>query len=212
MGENIMSSTSRGYDRHVSDYYVTPKHHVNLFLDAFAKEIGYDFKDKYILDPACGGDDINDPTYTKLLLERGSRVTAIDIREDAKSTIVGNFLELEDIGRKHFDMVITNPPFALAMEFIQKGLEYVEDGGYVIMLLRLNFYGSKKRKPFFDEHMPKYTFMHHKRMSFLPQDVIMTDKNGKEVIHKKGSTDSIEYAHFVWQRGYTENNSKFFVI
>jgi hypothetical protein len=46
------------------------------------------------------------------------------------------------------------------------------------MLLRLNFFGSKDRKPFWEEHMPEYCFVHHRRMSFID----------------KGGTDSIEYS------------------
>ncbi len=52
------------------------------------------------------------------------------------------------------------------------------------MLLRLNFLGSISRFEFFKKYMPKYIYVHHKRIAF-------TD-NGK--------TDSIEYAHFVWHK------------
>ncbi|MDR2572281.1 MAG: hypothetical protein LBD23_18560 [Oscillospiraceae bacterium] len=61
----------------------------------------------------------------------------------------------------------------------------VNDGGWIVMLLRLNFFGSKQRKPFWDKFMPRYVFVHHKRIGFT----------------KGGGTDSIEYAHFCWQKG-----------
>ena len=66
----------------------------------------------------------------------------------------------------------------------------VADGGYVAMLLRLNFWGSKARQDFFKNNMPKYCYIHPRRMSFT----------------EDGKTDSIEYAHFVWQKG---NNPTF---
>ena len=81
---------------------------------------------------------------------------------------------------------ITNPPFALAREIIDKALKDVKDNGFVIMLLRLNYFGGKLREDLWKSHMPKYAFVHNKRLSF-------TD-NGK--------TDSIEYMHCIWQKGY----------
>jgi 16S rRNA G1207 methylase RsmC len=42
-----------------------------------------------------------------------------------------------------FDMIITNPPFAIAQGIIEKSLEFCKGGGYVIMLLRLNYIGSQ---------------------------------------------------------------------
>ncbi|HBF3986180.1 TPA: hypothetical protein KOD80_004273 [Clostridioides difficile] len=44
--------------------------------------------------------------------------------------------------------------------------------------------------------MPKYIFVHNRRMSF-------TDD---------GKTDSIEYAHFVWQKGYNPKFSQLKVL
>ena len=55
----------------------------------------------------------------------------------------------------------------------------------VIMLLRLNFFGSKDRKEFLQQNMPKYCYVHSRRMSF-------TDD---------GKTESIEYMHAVWING-----------
>lgn len=91
---------------------------------------------------------------------------------------------------------MSNPPFALAREFIERWFDFVKDGGYVIYLLRLNFLGSKARKEFFDKMMPKYIYVHHKRMSFS----------------EDGKTDSIEYAHMVFQKGYTGKTSELQII
>ena len=81
---------------------------------------------------------------------------------------------------------------------IGKAFEDVREGGYVIMLLRLNFFGGKARNERFYPvvGMPKYAFVHHRRLSFTPD----------------GRTDSIEYTHFVWQRGYDGDSTNLFVI
>jgi len=192
-----MSSTNRGYNRHKSDYYVTPKKDVKLFLEEFCFKENETFNQSLILDPCCGGDAENDATYLSILKEQNkeSKVFGIDIREDSKADLVKDFLtcKSEEIGV--YNIIISNPPFYLAEDFINKSLEIVNEGGYVIMLLRLNFFGSKKRKKIFENNMPLSCYIHHKRISFM-----------------NGATDSIEYAHFVWKKGTNNEFCKTFVI
>ena len=57
------------------------------------------------------------------------------------------------------------------------------------MLQRLNWLGSAKRKPFWDTAPLKEIYVHHKRAGFNPE--------------QPNAKDSIEYAHFVFQRGYS---------
>lgn len=59
-----------------------------------------------------------------------------------------------------------------------------EGGGYVVMLLRLNFFGSKARKKFLQDTMPISAYVHNRRMSFTSD----------------GKTDSIEYMHAIWKK------------
>ena len=192
-----MSSTNRGYDRHKSDYYVTPKKDVDLFLNEFSEKENKLMTHYHYLDPCCGGDTENGATYTELLKEKypNAKVLGLDIREDSKADIVTNFLEYNKPSNEECHIIISNPPFYLAEDFIKKSLELVDYGGYVIMLLRLNFFGSKKRKKIFENNMPLSCYIHHKRISFM-----------------NGATDSIEYAHFVWQKGTNNDYCKTYVI
>jgi hypothetical protein len=143
-----------------------------------------DWRGIHILDPCAGGDANHGMSYPAALKEyhRVSRVDTIDIREDSLADIKDDYLNYRIHSKP--GVIITNPPFNLALEIIKKALGDVQDGGWVIMLLRLNFFGSKQRKEFWDSYMPRYAFVHHKRIGFL----------------KNGSTDSIEYAHYVWQK------------
>ncbi len=194
-----MSSTNRGYDRHVGDFYVTPHEAVKTFLDHFKKDLESsmrdEFADCYWLDPCAGGDEKHEMTYpTVISSELGINVKTIDIREDSKAELKVDYLKTElDYAPK---FIITNPPFYLAKEIIIKALKDVQMGGYVIMLLRLNFFGSKDRFQFFKEHMPLLTYVHHRRFSFTD------DKK----------TDSIEYMHAVWKKGDNPEFTKLKVI
>jgi len=183
-----MSSTNRGYDRHKSDYYVTPKNPVRKFLNEFLEhEDIKQSKQMQWFDPCAGGSLIDDATYPfviKELIQPIKPVFSTDIRDDSKADAKGVDYRYYELDYQP-DIIITNPPFNIAIEIIEKALADVAHGGYVIMLLRLNFYGSVTREPFFEENMPISCYIHSRRMSFTPDN----------------KTDSIEYAHFVWRKG-----------
>jgi len=177
-----MSSTNRtdARDSHIADYYVTPVHSIKEFL-TLQKQVN--FADKLILDPCAGGDSKHTMSYPEALKGYNSAISTLDIRADSLAEVKTDYLGYQVPYVP--DIIITNPPFNLALEVIQKALEDVKDDGFVVMLLRLNFFGSKKRKPFFDRYPPLACYVHSQRMKF-------SDSSG---------TDSIEYMHCIWQKG-----------
>lgn len=188
-----ISSTNRGYERHKSDYYVTPIEEIVKFIDAFV-EVEKDFEGS-MLDPTAGGDNLHPMSYPTAFESCGYKIdTTIDIRQDSLADIKTDYLTWKP--DKKYNVIISNPPFHLALPIIKKALKDAQDNGWVIMLLRLNFFGSKSRKVFWNNYMPKYVFVHHKRMSF-------TD-NGK--------MDSIEYCHMCFQKGFYPEFTKMKVI
>jgi len=210
-----MSSTNRGYERHKTDYYFTPITAIEKFMYEFQYSVlktNSEIMGKLNwLDPCCGGDKNNPPAYMSVIKDfyEPKYLCGIDIREDSKADIVTNYLECKEENMDDHDIIISNPPFTHALEFINKSLEFVKEGGYVVMLLRLNFFGSKGRKEFFDTHMPEYCFVHSKRMNFFTDYMI---KELKAKGQKVPSGDSIEYAHFVWKKGYNPEFTKLKVI
>lgn len=203
-----MSSTKRSNSRefHISDFYITPQEPIKQFLEKFLsiETLKQDIK---ILDPCAGGNEKYDMPYFKVLESLGfNNIRTADIREDSQARFKLDFLN-DVLDFEYFDLTISNPPFNLAIEFINKALNNTKNNGFVVMLLRLNFFGSQSRKKFFTENMPKYCFVHSKRISFFPEDFELDGK-----VYKKGSTDSIEYAHFVWQKNYKQDYCKTYVI
>lgn len=194
-----MSSTLRGTPREASDYYVTPQDMIATFLKAINEdqdmELGHVLSQGplKVLDPCAGGDAEHEMAYPKAIREYSGwrllngEMDTMDIRTDSLATIQGDFLTPCAFLRPDYDVVITNPPFSLALPIIKKALEVTIEGGLVIMLLRLNFFGSKARQAFFHETMPVLTYVHTKRPKFL----------------NTGGTDSIEYMHAVWRKGTT---------
>lgn len=190
-----MSSTNRGYERHKSDYYATPIKPIIEFFKEFRLKNNINLDNLKWLDPCAGGDKDKNCAYPEVIdnLFLNSNIKTIDIREDSKAQIKGNFLEMQI--QEKFDFVISNPPFYLAQEFIEKSLLHIKEEGFVVMLLRLNFFGSKKRKPLFEKNMPSECFVHHQRISF-----------------NNGGRDSIEYAHFVWRKENKKGFCKTYII
>jgi hypothetical protein len=213
-----MSSTWRSpaKEREPNDYYVTPISAIGDFIKAFQEDYP-EFQPATILDPCCGGnsfiaeiinpetkeviqEQVNEhPMSYPLALEKysgwsGYKLGTVDVREDSFAERKESFLTM-DIPIK-FDLVMSNPPFRFAQEFVNKSLSVVREGGFVVMLLRLNFFGAKKRFQWWKSNMPIACYVHNDRMSF-------TD-------NKK--TDSIEYMHCVWQKGVTAQYTRLKII
>lgn len=191
-----MSSTKRGSVREVSDYYYTPVPHVVDFLKALV-EVEPTALNGKVLDPCAGGDAQVPMSYPAALVQMGvpeERIFTLDIREDSPAQFKGDYLQAA--AQTDFNLVITNPPFALAQEIISKALRETPQGGYVAMLLRLNFFGSQKRQAFWSTNMAKHCFVHSHRIKF---------RNTK-------TTDSIEYMHCVWQVGYHPEHTMLRII
>lgn len=179
-----------------------------------------DWKNLIILDCCAGGnpsDEFNaahDMSYPVAINSVfGNRnVHTIDLRENSYAQVKSDYLTYHLDYQP--DIIITNPPFNIALEIIKKALNDVKEDGYVIMLLRLNFFGSDERFPFFQEYVPEWSFVHHKRIGFTDKKdefgrVVFDKKTG---LPKKGSTDSIEYQHLVFRKGYKPEYTKLVVI
>lgn len=86
---------------------------------------------------------------------------------------------------KNIDLIITNPPFSISLEFIKKSLTEAKT---ICYLQRLNWLGSKKRKDFWNNNTPDKLFVLSQRPQFR-----------REAGFGNG-TDSTEYAWFIWDK------------
>jgi hypothetical protein len=174
-----MSATNRGGQRNPADYYATPAWCVRALLDAWRPPRGI------WCDP-CAGDGA-------IIRAAGTGTwTACELREECRADLeqlrargvvidytIGDFLGGEHPVHRP-DVIITNPPYCLAREFISASLEYAHSA--VAMLLRLNFLGSSSKRLHLFRRMPD-VYVLSKRPSFTG-----------------GGTDACEYAWFVWRK------------
>lgn len=176
-----MSATGRSDVRRPFDQYVTPSACVEAILPHLGPLSG-----RKILEPSAGTGAI-----VRVLLEHGAEpgnVWACELDPAlGKELPMGiwsdcrDFLQLKTgLG---FDLVIGNPPYAKAQEFVEHAIACIRTGGTVAMLLRLAFLASRKRVSFHQEH-PSDLYVLSRRPSFTG-----------------GGTDSADYGWFVWGPG-----------
>lgn len=90
-------------------------------------------------------------------------------------------------GRRRFDIIIGNPPFFEAQEFVEVSDRLLNDGGIHVALLPSNFLSTQERTVTLHRVLtPEYIISIPKRLSFT----------------KDGRTDNKEYMLFVWRKGY----------
>ncbi|HGS5147657.1 TPA: DNA methyltransferase [Vibrio alginolyticus] len=83
------------------------------------------------------------------------------------------------------DIIVTNPPFSHAMEFIRTAIDRdLNENGTVCMLLRMSMLGSKERADFWRK---------------FPVTNLFTLTPRPQFVH--GGSDNSEYAWFVWDYG-----------
>ena len=126
MKGKCFSAVNRG-QRKKSDFYETPYSMTEQLLEVENFE-------GLILEPACG-----DGAISTILIEKYSNdyVTSIDINQGF------DFLNNGDIVTGSFHNIITNPPFSLAHEFIQKAKSIYTDK--IAFLLPLSYLHGQKR-------------------------------------------------------------------
>jgi hypothetical protein len=172
-------------ERVEEDYYATPKEATESLLNSFDLSECESF-----YEPACGEGHISKvlekfypdaDIHSTDLIDRGFGVGNID------------FLKLDSFTRK-FDCIITNPPFKLSQEFIEKGLKL--SNKYVIMFAKIQLLEGVARRKLFDKFPPKYIYVFTERVNPL-RNGSPVDENGK----KWAST--MCFAWFVWEINFS---------
>lgn len=172
------------------DFYATPLKTIeNLFNYIDLNNYGNN-----ILEPSAGNGN-----FIKIIksIYPNKNINAIEIRQSelenlqllCSDIIIHDFLSYED--NKKYDIIIGNPPFNKALEFIEKSLSLLSEQGVLIFLLRTAFLESKQRYEFWQKNPITDLYVLSKRPSFIG--------NG---------TDSASYAWFIWDKNKSNQTIK----
>ena len=176
------------------DFYATDPMAVHKLL------LKYPINGNEILEPCIGNGNIAEAIKSFYTTQRN--ITGIDIVDRGyPNTIVHDFLTWET--DKKFDCIITNPPFSLAKEFVEKSMTLLNDGtseddgypnGQLIMFLKIQFLEGEKRKELFEKYPPKYIYVFRSRMPTWNNGEPL-DPNGKRW------ATTMCHAWFIWEKG-----------
>lgn len=184
-GTNLAGmSTTR--ERVENDFYATPRNAIEAILDN-VKLNGS------ILEPAAGQGHIS-----KVLREYYpyNEIVSTDLiqREERFGISIQDGIDFltHNFNRK-FDNIITNPPFNLAQEFIERALDLANDK--VIMFAKIQLLEGNRRREMFENSPLKYVYVFSKRVNPL--------RNGEELDERgKPWASTMCFAWFVWEQGY----------
>ena len=129
-----MSSTNRGAVRNSADFYATPESAFKPLLPFLQRGVTF-------WEPASGDDRL-----IHWLREAGMEADGNDLRHGY------DFLKDQTVR----GVIITNPPFSLAQEFVDHARRHAPE---VIMLLRLNFLGAQKRHDWWCANEPSALYL-----------------------------------------------------
>ena len=173
-----MSATGRSDVRDPADYYATPAWATHRLLERVELPAGR------WLEPCAGEGAIIQATQAV----RGDVAwTALEVRAECREPLHDLRVESVQIGsftaptlpllHAAYDVVLTNPPYRVALAFARRALELAP---VVALLLRLNWLASAKRAAWMHAHTPSI-FVLPDRPSFVG-----------------GHGDATEYAWLVW--------------
>lgn len=161
-------------ERNENDFYPTPPYVTEALLKVEAFE-------GLTLEPACG-----DGAISKVLLDNLINVVSSDLFNYGFGETGKNFLNVNT----KVSNIITNPPFKIALEFIEHAKKITENK--IAFLLKTNFLETSKRYPMFQDKVFPFARLYQfsKRISF-----------GQYAgTHTQGGM--LSFSWFIWDRSH----------
>lgn len=174
------ASNHATHEREQHDFYSTDPNALRLFLDKFKLHTK-------VWEPACGMGHLSD-----VLEEYGYIVRSSDLIDRGYGNTGINFLEIKE---RDLNMdILTNPPYKYAYEFVDKAMDIIANGYYVVMFLKIQFLEGQKRLELFKKYPPKYIYVNSKRqICYINGDM------------SKKMSSATCYCWFVWEKGFTDD-------
>ena len=138
-----------------------------------------------ILDPGCGAGPWGTAARERW---QGAFIHGVDIHTQGYPVAYSQIDEEDFLMASldaNYDLIVGNPPYRYAEEFVRKSYELLVPNGAMIFLLRLNFLASRKRATgLFSDIRPKKVYVLATRPSFTGDN----------------KSDDNEYGLFLWTK------------
>jgi hypothetical protein len=154
-----MSAAGRGGPRIASDNYPTPAWATRRILEAlFGMRSPYEIP-RTVLEPCCGAGAI--ASVVRKQWSESPAMLSCDVRDDCLETDGGVFwirdatqpIDVPEWAFPRFDLLITNPPFAVAHEIIQAQRDTAR---LMVMLLRSSFIAGERAEAYRNDMPDEY--------------------------------------------------------
>lgn len=170
---NATSHTDKKRPEH--DWYATPPLAVEYLMEL--EKFNYN-----IWEPSCGTKHISN-----VLTKYGYNVRNSDIIDR-----IGDIEEFDFLNAKEWNGdIVTNPPFSMALSFVEKALDIIPAGNKVAFFLRIQFLEGVKRRKFFNENPPIRIWVSSRNMRCA--------RNGD---FKNASGNASTFCWFVWEKEF----------
>lgn len=190
-------------ERKEHDQYFTPKKVVDSSLDYFLWYIGDKAKPGTILDPSAGKGIWGNTLADKVVC---TNLVGVDIDESLQKPEGYDewhnfdFTKGLEMNNNNFDYIVSNPPFKDSQRFVEVGLSYLRDDGWMAYLLNESFLNSIGRyEEIFTSqwYRPEHVAISSRRVDFTgqgnPHTLVAL------FIWNAGSTYETSISWFDWQ-------------
>lgn len=152
-------------------------------------------EDRAVWECAAGNGNLSN-----YLRENGYRVIASDLKNRGGYSVTSDidFLKTGDCFWSHYgamiecNIILTNPPYSLANEFILHALDILPEGGFYIALMNITYlHGIARYEQIYSKGCLRYVYVFSKKISCWKNGV-RDDKGGRMIV----------YAWYVFQKGY----------
>ncbi len=177
--------TTKG--RETDDFYATDPKAIEMLIGA-APHIFHQARKNGtpIWEPACGTGNL-----AKYLTKSGFVVYASDLKDRGFGEVHVDFLNTK-IDRCP-PIILTNPPYSLANEFILHALDILPDGGVYIALMNITYLcGQKRYATIYSKGILREVYLFKKRIECWRN-------NDREMY---GGKAMVDFAWYVFQKGY----------
>lgn len=161
-----------------NDFYATHEDSTKALLKVW--DIKYP-----ALEPACGQGHIS-----KLL--DLNRTKSYDLIDRGYGNVGYDFLTYNY--STEYNTIITNPPFNLFQEFVEKALQV--SNKHVVFFGKLQALEGQKRATFFEKTPLKYIYVFKKRQQPLRNGISVQEETGKK------TSSTMAFAWYIWEKNY----------
>lgn len=153
----------KAWERKPSDFYPTPYDGTESIMPLINNLMKPGAK---IWEPCAGDLDM-----TRVLEWHGYEVTSTELRDTGQGITGFDFLRDDPTEKWGWipdpDMIVMNPPFSLAAEFILKALSYTPN---VACLVKIDYWNAISRLPLWEKHIPAFFLPLTFRLAFLKEE------------------------------------------